>query len=162
METRPEKKGPTAACNRRQCLKMEKNMSESSIPAELVERRNEIARRLKAAGFEYVTLRFSGCGDEGQLDDVETVPDLSFTRNLQVDLEDFGEDYMMESGVNWFDNNGGGGRISFDLKNGTFDSDVWWNEIVSETGFCEESIDLDLTATNATAEGNEPPIDTVA
>lgn len=141
---------------------MEKNMSKDSIPAELVERRNEIARRLKAAGFEYVTLRFSGCGDEGQLDDIETVPDLSFARDLRVDLEDFGDDYLMKSAPYWEDNDGGGAWIFFDLKMGTFESDIWWNEIIRKTSFCEESIDLDLTAANATTEDNEPPVDTVA
>ena len=133
----------------------------SYIPAELVETRNALAARLAAAGFTEVVLCFSGCGDSGQLNDIGTTPsELPLDPTLYADLSDFGDDYLEATDVNWYDGDGGGGTLTFDLADKTFSSDVYWNETVTNTVFAENDplpigdIDAVAKASDALAQVN--------
>ncbi|MCI4680801.1 hypothetical protein K9U39_19775 [Rhodoblastus acidophilus] len=131
----------------------------TDIPAEIVETRNALAARLAAAGFTEVVLCFSGCGDSGQLNDIGTNPELPLDPTLYSDLSNFGDDYLEATDVNWYDGDGGGGTLTFDLANKTFSSDVYWNETVTNTGFAENDPlpigDFDAVA-KATATSVQP------
>jgi hypothetical protein len=110
----------------------------TDIPTEIVETRNTLAARLAVAGFTQVVLYFSGCGDSGQLNDIGTYPsELPLDPMLYTDLSIFGDNYLEATDVNWYDGDGGGGTLTFDLGNKAFSSDVYWNEIVTTTGFAE-------------------------
>jgi hypothetical protein len=110
----------------------------TDIPAEIVETRNALAARLAVAGFTQVVLYFSGCGDSGQLNDVGTYPsEIPLDPALYTDLASFGDDYLEATDVNWYDGDGGGGTLTFDLANKAFSSDVYWNETITNTGFAE-------------------------
>jgi hypothetical protein len=110
----------------------------TDIPAEIVATRNALAARLAAAGFTRVVLYYSGYGDSGQLDCITTDPsEIPLDPALADDLENFGDDYLQATDINWYDRDGGGGTLTFDLANKDFSSDVYWNEIVATTGFAE-------------------------
>ena len=113
----------------------------TDIPAEIVATRNALAARLAVAGFTLVILYFSGCGDSGQLNDIGAYPsEIPLDPALYTDLARFGDDYLEATDVNWYDGDGGGGTLTFDLANKAFSSDVYWNEIVANTGFAENEL----------------------
>ena len=133
----------------------------TDIPAEIVETRNALAARLAVAGFTQVVLYFSGCGDSGQLNDIGTYPsEIPLDPALFTDLASFGDDYLEATDVNWYDGDGGGGTLTFDLAIKAFSSDVYWNETVTNTGFAENDtlpigdIDAVVKASDALAQAN--------
>jgi hypothetical protein len=133
----------------------------TDFPAEIVETRNALAARLAVAGFTQVVLYFSGCGDSGQLNDIGTYPsETPLVPALFTDLASFGDDYLEATDVNWYDGDGGGASLTFDLANKTFSSDVYWNETVMNTGFAENDmlpigdIDAVAKASDALAQAN--------
>ena len=110
----------------------------TDIPTEIVATRNALAARLAAASFTQVILYFSGCEDSGQLNDIGVYPsDVPLDPALYTDLASFGDDYLEATDVNWYDGDGGGASLTFDLANKAFSSDVYWNETVMNTGFAE-------------------------
>lgn len=132
-------------------------IDETRIPDHIIEDRNACAAALAAAGFTSVTLSFSGCGDEGHLDDISTEPDgITLTNDMHTMLNDFGEAYMEASGINWYDSEGGGGTLTFNLVDKTFSADVYWNETVSETGFAEEDVPLQTERICPVCKGSDP------
>ena len=119
-------------------IKQHPHTSERSIE----EIRNELAVRLRDAGYTNVRLYYSGGGDSGQLDDILAVPNgIKMDSKLESDLSDFGDLCMEDSQINWYDGDGGGGTITFDLANKTFEIDVYYNVIESITGHYE-AVDL--------------------
>ena len=73
---------------------------------------------------------------------------------LYTDLASFGDDYLEATDVNWYDGDGGGGTLTFDLANKAFSSDVYWNETVMNTGFAEnDTLPIDEVGPIAKASG---------
>ena len=92
-----------------------------------------------AAGVASVEIRFAGSGDSGNIDEIEIAmvdghvePD-----DLQKKLEDWAYSFLEGTGVDWQNNDGGQGTISFELTNAAphFHAVVEYNEIVSHIGF---------------------------
>lgn len=119
--------------------------------------RDALARRLMAIGVETLTLHYHGSGDSGSLDYIEAVPHgVQLPDDLARDLEDFGDALMDDSGVNWYDGDGGGGTVCFDLKNRHFSAEVWFDTVVSECGY---AADEPLFEADASPVSNPPAPD---
>ena len=131
--------------------------SEAQLPQHIIASRNDCAAALAAAGFTNVVISYSGCGDEGHLNDISSEPNnIDLTDEMHTMLSDFGDAYMEASGVNWYDNEGGGGTLTFNLVDKTFTADVYWNETVSETGFAEEDVPIETTRVCPLCKGSDP------
>lgn len=120
---------------------------------------------LRPNGVARVVVSFEGCGDSGSISGIwfggsdfdakETlVETVGVTRGL-VDgqwvsergiktksvyeaIEDITYDYLEETGVNWYDNDGGFGDFVIDLEKGTVALDVITRFTESETAFAAE------------------------
>lgn len=130
---------------------------DSRLPAKLIAQRNACAAALAAAGFTRVEMTYSGCGDEGNLNDILAEPrDLDLSDELHNMLSDFGDAFMDAVASGYEDGEGGGSDLVFDLTERTFYADVYDNE-VARTSFIDEAVELQLD--DASAAPAEPDLE---
>ena len=103
------------------------------------EERLVLCAAMITAGVVSVEIKFAGYGDSGQIEEIEVVmadghvePD-----DLNKKLEDWVYSFLDGTGVDWYNNDGGQGTISFGLTNAVphFHALVEYNEMVAHTGF---------------------------
>lgn len=123
---------------------------------------------LRVHRVEHVTASFSGCGDSGQVDDVEFTPAGAYTlvanlsvashrvevahrngewvrhrnvRNVRVAdaVMALTDDYLEETGVNYYDNEGGYGQLVIDVAAGTVNLEINQNVESSEVAYARLS-----------------------
>lgn len=103
------------------------------------EGRHVLCAAMAAGGVATVTIHFTGYGDSGQIDDVEIAMVAGHTEptDLAEQLEDWAYTFLEGTGVDWQNNDGGYGNITFDLTQGLpeFTAEVYYNETVSHLGF---------------------------
>lgn len=119
---------------------------------------------LEQHGVESVNVTFSGSGDSGAIDDVyyapqiaasvRTIPVEQVTLNLDFDriwrtttasetvsldqaIMNITDNYLAETGVNWYDNDGGYGELAIDVAGRSVSLDVNVNYTQSTNEFCE-------------------------
>lgn len=124
---------------------------------------------LEQHGVHSVNVTFSGSGDSGAIDDVYYAPQIaasvrtipveqmtlnrvfdriwrtttaSETVSLDQAIMNITDNYLAETGVNWYDNDGGYGELAIDVAGRTVSLDVNVNYTQSTNEFCEtKSID---------------------
>ena len=106
---------------------------------------------LRDCGVNFVTVYFNGCGDEGAIDDFVYVPNSfdgkdvtveyvkatrrfcdgdwittqeTVNQSVQTALADLTYDYLVETGVDWYKDDGGFGKLEIDVALGTVLLDV--------------------------------------
>lgn len=114
------------------------------LPAAVIEQRNACAAALAAAGFTHVTMTYSGCGDEGNLNDIMAEPStLDLSDELHTMLSDFGDAFMDAVASGYENGEGGGSDLTFDIVERTFYADVYDNQ-VERVSSIEEGVALPL------------------
>jgi hypothetical protein len=82
--------------------------------------------RLAALEITTVTARFDGYGDSGQMEEIN-IDTESESANLDDDLVDALDDFLMEQiPGGWENNEGGFGEFSVDVATGTVECDAYW------------------------------------
>lgn len=119
---------------------------------------------LEQHNIDSVTVTFSGSGDSGAIDDVYYAPQIaasmrtipveqitlnrvfdriwmttaaSETVSLDQAIMNITDNYLVETGVNWYDNDGGYGELEIDVAGRSVRLDVNVNYTQSENEFCE-------------------------
>lgn len=119
---------------------------------------------LELHGVESVNVTFSGSGDSGAIDDVYYAPQIaasvrttlleqitlnrvydriwitttaSETVSLDQAIMNLTDNYLAETGVNWYDNDGGYGELEIDVARRSVSLDVNVNYTQSSNEFCE-------------------------
>lgn len=89
----------------------------------LPEIRRELANKISAAGYKTVQLDFSGSGDSGNYDGIQTDGEYHFFSysdksrpDIFDELEEFADLYLETTNVDWYNNDGGQGYIKFDVS----------------------------------------------
>lgn len=124
---------------------------------------------LREHGVEQVQVSFDGSGDEGHIGDIYYLPQREFdladvtvqhiglsshfddgrwvrTRCLEESpindvIEELTDDYLQETGVDWYNDDGGFGELVIDVQNGTVSLDIEVRYTQSTTEFfCERDI----------------------
>ena len=123
---------------------------------------------LREHGVERVLVDFSGCGDSGQIDDVSYAPESArraiacaavesqtvrfahengewrrhvetLTHDIDEAVVHLTEDYLEETGVDYYNNEGGYGHLEINVAAGTVDLEVSQNVEASEVAFARLS-----------------------
>ena len=90
-------------------------MANLTISAETQTRLTQLFDRLKAAGILTVTVDFNGSGDEGSTEDgVFDPPNRDASLVTEVDAVTL--DLLEAEGTDWYNNDGGFGTVSFDVR----------------------------------------------
>jgi hypothetical protein len=106
--------------------------AENDVPDEMVEvfaRKDDIIAKLKAASCSgVITIHFGGSGDEGS---VHTIDGIEDNHGLWRELEDWTYEIAYATGVDWYNEDGGDGKIEIDLNEGVVRYEISVNEISS-------------------------------
>ena len=90
-------------------------------------------------GVATVEITFAGCGDSGQIEDISIQMREGFEQpaDLEHQLEDWAHTFLEGTGVDWQNDDGGYGTITFDLTKGLpeFTAEVYYYETISHLGF---------------------------
>ena len=104
-----------------------------------------IATQLRLHGVKTMRIEFAGGGDIGQIDSINIIDNdgenaSQYAYQSQGEilfkvLENWAYEFLdINNQTNWYNNEGGGGHIQFDLENSKFDWEVYYNEIITEVG----------------------------
>lgn len=104
-----------------------------------------ITAQLRLHGVKTMRIEFAGGGDSGQIDSINITDNddedasqyayQSQGEPLFKVISDWAYEFLdINSQTDWYNNEGGGGHIQFDLENFKFDWEVYYNEIITEVG----------------------------
>lgn len=104
--------------------------------------RHELTQKFLAGGYRRVFIEFSGSGDSGCIDSIlafkvgSTEPE-ELPEELNTLVDTWAYLYLEGTNVDWYNNDGGQGTISFDLTEVPFkfEATVDVNETISSTAF---------------------------
>jgi hypothetical protein len=83
-----------------------------------------VVKELKKKKIETVNINFDGSGDSGQINYIHFNPDINDEDNLRDRIEEFAEQLLQSTGVDWYNNEGGFGEINIDVQNKTYNFEV--------------------------------------
>lgn len=108
------------------------------------EERTILAAAMMSVGVNRATINFAGGGDSGSIDDVELEmrPGMKPPEDLEKKLIDWADVYLEGCNVDWYNNEGGQGTITFDLTGGLpqFRCNIDVNIMTSETAYEVEEV----------------------
>jgi hypothetical protein len=102
--------------------------------------RDDLVATFRKLGITSVSIDFYGSGDEGSIEDVTFTPADVADEALKQDVTDWAYSFLDATGIDWYNNDGGGGTISFDLTAGLFTYHIDVNEMTSETAESGEEV----------------------
>jgi hypothetical protein len=100
--------------------------------------RDKLLNYLGALGIKRLTVDYSGSGDSGQTDDISTVPDRNMIldekfedtdKELKQVIDEFAWEAIENNESGFYNNDGGQGRIVFDVKKRTITMEHYNNVI---------------------------------
>lgn len=106
------------------------------VPPRVLDLKKDLLKELSRHGIQTATAEYSGYGDEGHFEGVSiepTVNDTGWELNtkatsmLKERVEKFVEEVLDEYGIDWWNNEGGGGQATIDVAAGTVRFDHYQN-----------------------------------
>ncbi len=93
--------------------------------------RESIFEKMKEHNVDKIVVEFSGQGDSGDIDNVDFPDhvDLKVQANLEEEVTEFFNEEVSQNIPNWYDNGGGGGRLTFTLEGKTIICDSYVNYV---------------------------------
>lgn len=106
--------------------------------------RPELVKTIVAAGIDQVDVEFYGSGDSGMIEEVTLKKEGKDVEdsNLRAIIEDWCYTYLTGTNVDWYNNDGGQGEITFDFRTVpyVFKANVDVNFTDSSTAFSAEEV----------------------
>jgi len=95
--------------------------------------RHEIAQAMLKANVQRAHIEFSGYGDDGSIHTVNITPEENSTNELEQRITEWCYLFLEGTGVDWVNNDGGHGEITFDISSvpWTFTYEINQNETIS-------------------------------
>jgi hypothetical protein len=92
-----------------------------------------LANKFRGLGIASVEIDFSGSGDSGNIDYITFTPISLADDILRQEVEDWAYTFLEGRGIDWYNNDGGQGTITFDITASKFEYRIDVNKIFTAT-----------------------------